>query len=147
MAVFRYLVPLLFLLVFASCKKNRESYPYKSIYTYSNNSSHHVQLALYHSNSYILDGLYVLPSGAGEQLEYTGTNGFPTPFYKQLPDSVEMIFDSTKRIIYSLKGDNGFTKNRNILNKLDPAYYETPNGPRVSSFDYQITNSDYANAR
>ncbi len=142
----RYIFPLLIVLLFASCKKQSHNYPYKSTFLYHNNSSHYVQIALYHTNSSTRDSLLNISSGNSLYAEFSGSDGLPTPFYNQMPDSLEMVFDSTKKIIYTLTGDNGFGKSRNLLNKGDKAYDEKPQGPRVSFFEYFITSADYANA-
>lgn len=143
----RYLFHLMIVLLFASCRKQRESYPYKSAYIYHNNSGHYVQIAVYRTNSNIDDSTFTVRSGDVMYAEYSGTDGLPVPFYRQQPDSMEVVFDSTKRIIYTRTGDNGFGKSRNMLNKADAGYAEKQLGPRVSQFDYNITTADYMNAK
>lgn len=143
----RFIFPLILVLLFASCKKTTESYPYKATYQYLNTSGHYVQIAIYQSRSSTQDSVFVLRSGGGIEMDYARGGSLPTPFFYQQPDSVEVVFDSSKRIVYTLSGDNGFAKSRNLLNMGDNAYARDDQAPRVVVLQYSITAGDYANAR
>jgi hypothetical protein len=142
----RYLLLFFVVMICASCKKQTSQYKYAATYIYRNASTHFIRVVRYRSVQPVDTSFFLAPSSYSA-LSYSGEGTYPAPFHDFPPDSVAVVFDGTKKIMYATTGDNGFTKSRNMLNRQDTAYNETRQGPRTSTFEYLFTEADYLNAR
>jgi len=134
----KILVFVLLVLAMNSCKPEPADSEYD--YIIINNSSYHVNLNIFYLNydSVPKDSLLALSSNAeikNHHINYNPGNAFSLPV-----DSVFLIFDNTKRLVY--RKDDGQLRNILDINnytggKVNDYWYK---------YQYIITNEDYFNA-
>jgi len=133
------LIFIFFVLALISCKPESNDCDYRFIIL--NSSNYHLDIIVFYLNSDSIprDTLFTLNPNDEYKFEYI--NRFPGNAFGLLADSVYLIFDNTKRIIY--KKDDQDPRNILLLdaceNEIENEYWYT--------FRYYITNEDYSNAK
>lgn len=134
----RILVFIIIALAMNFCKPEPED----NIYDYSirNNSSYHVDLVVFYNDSdnILKDSLFVLNSNTEIKNQYINNN--PGNAFSLPVDSVFLIFNNTKRLIY--RKDDG--QLRNILDINN--YTEEKVNDYWYKYQYIINNEDFLNA-
>ena len=135
-------------MLFASCKKyDPSSNIVETHYKYRNTTNYRIDLNVYRKSVSIIQFNYTIRPYDSLELDYRNVDVAAPPFGVPEVDSAEVIFDGSRRIIYTLDGENGVEKSRNIFNPKDAAYgvFKTADGKY--NYTYDFTNTDYYNAR
>ena len=134
-----FLIFIVFVLALISCKPEADDCDYRFIIL--NSSDYHLYINVFYLNSDSIpkDTLFTLNPNDECKFEYIDC--FPVNAFNLPADSVYLIFNSTKQIVYK-KDDNN---SRNIL--LLDAYENGIENKYWYTFRYNITNEDYSTAQ
>ena len=144
----RYLYLLFIGILLVSCNKEASNDDIvETHYKYRNNTSYRVDINVYRKAVSLIQFNYTVRPYDSLELDFRNVAAAAPPFGAPEVDSAEVIFDGNRKIIYSLDGENGLDKTRNIFNRKDPSYLETRDAAGRYNYLYEFSNTDYYNAR
>ena len=132
----------------ASCTKNgQDSAIVQTRYTYRNTTNYQIDVNVYRQAVSLIQFNYTIRPHDSLSLDYRDVGQAAAPFGEPEVDSAEVVFDKGRKLIYTLTGENGMGRPRNIFNMKDPAYNMVKNGDGSVNLTYDFTSTDYYNAK
>ena len=143
----KYILLVISVLLFASCVKDQDDDIVDTQFTYVNSTDYLIDINVYVRKQEMVNFKYTVKSHDSLLLDFRSVTDPATPFGAPEVDSAEVVFNNGRRIIYTLEGENGKYKPRNIFFLTTPAYTPIVGDPTRFKFRYEFTNTDYFNAR